>query len=905
MTGYYSFLAVLTLIITVESQANAESISGMDSKIWKESTPSSDIVKWEQISPGNGGTCWYLRIHPTDPDTVIESCDMGSTNISSDGSKSYQSVNDPDWTFPRLHYLNGIDFCIAKPETGYAVSDQNGAFKTSDKGKTWEPLSNDIIDNIYGKKAPMSAVAVNPDNPDEVWIGTGNLRIKEMNGKQRLACGMITSKDGGKTWTHINNAFPSEAMLRKLIIAPASWNAGKLMIAGTDSGIYLSKDGGVSWTKKAGAEKKCLPHDEISDIDAVFNTVSKKITLAACLDSQISIENDKFEFKGGVWKSYDLGETWTDATGNLKIPGELFRKNSSADIFVQKLLWREFLSIPENKNLYAEMLQDVRKRNEAFFKKWKLFTAEKSSAMNKRASETLKKSPFILPDFHNIRIDPRNSEVIYTSIHTMCIPYGVWKTTDGGKNWICTVRAAQGWSDPAWTMYRPANKPVFNVKQVWTEKQPMNWGAPNAKFGFWDIRTFDISKSNPDVLYFHSHRVTYRSDDGADTWHDASNHFVPGTDGAFAGNGNSNMCVFDMAIHPENPNKMLFWMADCGIKTSSDGGKSMKTLKDASFGSNQWICAAALDPDNENKFYMIYGCRDWLSNLGGTYFLESNDFGKSCKDVKSDADGKFTLPPKMTDFDWNVNTLLIDPRSPKDKRRFIAAHSIINRVSVSSGGDYLTSKDSKGIFISEDGGKTWAQSNKGFGNSLNIVSLIADPKNFDLLYASVFMRVENGKAIPGGLFVSRDSGKSWSKIESLPLINVDQTVLASDGSIYASGGYGTTSKEWDNNGGIYRSMDNGKTWQQILAAPCVPVMAVCPTNPKLIYCAIDSGKIRNQVKGSGIWRSNDAGKTWQRVNKGMSTNFSYTMMKFNPFAKGEIWIGTYATGYYKTIDPEG
>lgn len=901
MIRHSSLFAVFAMIITGELAAS-ETVSGVDPKIWKESSPSSDIVTWKQVSPGNGGTCWYLRIHPSDSDTVIESCDMGSTNISNDGSKSYFSANDPDWTFPRLHYLNGIDFCIAKPETGYAVSDSNGAFKTSDKGKTWQPLSIEMIDLAPGRKAPLSSVTVNPDNPDEVWIGTGILRVKEMNGKSRLADGMLLSKDGGKTWAHIKNAFPAGTMLRKLIIAPASWNAGKLMLAATDGGLYLSKDGGTSWSKPEG---RSLPHDEISDMDAVYDAASQKIIIAACLNSKTSIVNDTLTFKGGVWKSSDLGKTWEDATGTLNIPGELFRKNSSYDIFVRSLVWNEFLALPENKKLYEEMLKDTKKTHEEFFKNWKSFYEKNNSAMSKRVGEAFKKAPFILPDFYNVRIDPRNQNVIYTSIYTLCVPYGVWKTTDGGKNWICTVRGAQGWSDPAWAMYRPAGKPALNIKQVWTEKQPMNWGAPNARFGFWDVRTFDISKSNPDVLSFHTHRVTYRSEDGGDTWNDASNHFVPGKDGAFAGNGNSNMCMFDLAIHPKNPAKMLFWMADCGIKASSDGGKSMKTVEDASFGSNQWVRAAALDPDDENKFYIIYGCRDWLSNLGGTYFLESNDFGKTCKDVKSDAAGKFTLPPKMTAFDWNVNNLLIDPRSPKDARRFIASHSIISRYMIPCGGEEFTKKDSKGIFISEDGGKTWTQSNKGFGDSLNVTEIAADPKNFDILYASVFMRIENGKAVPGGLFVSRDSGRSWSKIESLPLINVAQTVLSGDGSIYAAGGFGTTSKEWDSNGGIYRSADNGKTWQQILSAPCVPVMAVSPTNPKLIYCAIDNGKIRPQVKGSGIWRSADGGKTWMRVNKGTTTNSAFTCMKFNPFVKGEIWVGTYASGFYTAIDPEG
>jgi hypothetical protein len=43
---------------------------------------------------------------------------MGGTSITTDGSRTYQSVNDPDWAFPRMHSANGVDFC--RSETGTA-----------------------------------------------------------------------------------------------------------------------------------------------------------------------------------------------------------------------------------------------------------------------------------------------------------------------------------------------------------------------------------------------------------------------------------------------------------------------------------------------------------------------------------------------------------------------------------------------------------------------------------------------------------------------------------------------------------------------------------------------------------------------------------------------------------------
>jgi hypothetical protein len=174
-------MAAATFLLA--TTARGESISGTDPKIWHESTPSSGVIKWTQASPGNGGTCWRLKIHPAIANSVFESCDIGSTNRNEDGSRTYQPVNDSEWTLPRHHYLNGIRFRASKPDVGYAVSDANGAFRTDDKGKAWAPIGTELLDALYLKKyvmAPLPAVAVNPDKPAEVWIGFGFLLRREI-----------------------------------------------------------------------------------------------------------------------------------------------------------------------------------------------------------------------------------------------------------------------------------------------------------------------------------------------------------------------------------------------------------------------------------------------------------------------------------------------------------------------------------------------------------------------------------------------------------------------------------------------------------------------------------------------------------------------------------------------------
>ncbi len=59
-------------------------------------------------------------------------------------------------------------------------------------------------------------------------------------------------------------------------------------------------------------------------------------------------------------------------------------------------------------------------------------------------------------------------------------------------------------------------------------------------------------------------------------------------------------------------------------------------------------------------------------------------------------------------------------------------------------------------------------------------------------------------------------------------------------------------------GDIFRSDDNGKTWQTLAAVhgKSIRAMAMAPSDPNvLVIGALD-----------GVFRSNDAGKTWNRIS---------------------------------------
>ncbi len=876
-----------------------------DAADWSQLAPVSEKeFVWRQFAPGDGGTSWYLRIHPADDRIMVQSCDMSASYITFDASRSYESCNDPDWGFPRMHYLSAVDFCAANPDVGYAGSESNGVFKTVDRGKSWSRVSTAPLERIFTWKfprVPVSALAVHPADPNEVWIGMGFSRRLESTGRRRLPQGLAVSRDGGKNWTHLANAFPKNEMALAILFFP---ELPDTVIVGTDGGIHRSDDRGATFRSIAGNLPK---GNTFGGFDGVLDPVTKKIVVAAALEAQYFIHEDgSVSNAGGIWMSDDGGEgRWREITGDLRIPAALInalpetRHNSPYWQFAIRMLWRDFMLDAENIQLYNELVLNYHKDPAPFHRRWN--ARRQSDGKLTELSRTLRdRGTAFLGDFHTVKIDPRNPKIVYASVFNPTLPYGLWKTSDGGRKWYCVSRGAQAWERPEWASYVPAGEKKLNIVQAWTARHPMNYGTPELLMGFWDVRKFDLSKSNPDVLYFHSHRVTYRSEDGGANWLDASNRIVDAKQHRFAGAGNSNMCVFDLAFHPRNPDRVLMWMADCGLKISDDGGRTFYGLPQVMVGSNQWVLGAAFDPADPDRFYAAFDCKDWLlKGIRGRYFLETRDFGKTFLNTEHHTDGSFRLPAKQPEFNAMIANLKVDPNSDSRMRRLLATHSNLGRYAVATGNPaFKAEAPALGVIESTDGGKSFHALNQGFGENRNVVDLYVSD-DFKTLYAAVAMPV-SGTGGPGGLYVSEDSGRHWKPV-AVPVASVSK-VVAAHGKLYLSGGVKAGGKKFVNAGGVWESSDAGATWRKLFAAPLVSNVAVSPVNPQIMYCTVERD-LGSVMQGFGVYRSADGGRTWSRLNRGIAGPYNFTTLKFNPARPSEVWLGTYGNGFYMLADP--
>jgi photosystem II stability/assembly factor-like uncharacterized protein len=175
-----------------------------------------------------------------------------------------------------------------------------------------------------------------------------------------------------------------------------------------------------------------------------------------------------------------------------------------------------------------------------------------------------------------------------------------------------------------------------------------------------------------------------------------------------------------------------------------------------------------------------------------------------------------------------------------------------------------------GMYKSSDAGKTWTHI--GLEGTRQISRVIVDPKNPNVLFVAALGHVY-GPNQERGIYRSTDGGKSWQKV-LFKNDNVGAADLAFDPQnsqvIYATL-WNTRRPPWSiyppsygPGGGIFKSVDGGATWQQLTNG--VPVEGLGRIG--IAAASANHNRIYAIVdaKAGGLYRSDDAGATWSLVS---------------------------------------
>ncbi len=228
----------------------------------------------------------------------------------------------------------------------------------------------------------------------------------------------------------------------------------------------------------------------------------------------------------------------------------------------------------------------------------------------------------------------------------------------------------------------------------------------------------------------------------------------------------------------------------------------------------------------------------------------------------------------------SIGAVTIDPKNAKTI--WVGTGEAWTRNSVSVG---------DGVYKSVDGGDNWT--NLGLKNSERIVKVLVNPKNSDTVYVCATGKLWSDSD-ERGVYKTNDGGKSWAKVlaganlsTGCSMLSMDETNpdtlyagtwdFRREGWTFRSGGAGPDAPSGS---GFFKTTDGGKNWSDLNAQtatglPAKPwgrvAVTVAPSKPDVVYAFIEAVAPKD-----GLYRSDDAGKTWQLLDRSQ-------MMIWRPF----------------------
>ena len=198
-----------------------------------------------------------------------------------------------------------------------------------------------------------------------------------------------------------------------------------------------------------------------------------------------------------------------------------------------------------------------------------------------------------------------------------------------------------------------------------------------------------------------------------------------------------------------------------------------------------------------------------------------------------------------------------------------------------------------GVYKSPDGGKTWW--NMGLEETEHISRIVINPKNPEVIYVGALGHAFGPNPVRG-VFMSTNGGKTWEKVLYTDDRHgvADMDINPQNPNIVYAGMWRFERKPWtftsgDEEGGVFRSIDGGYTWQKLTKG--LPKLVgrigikVSPSNPDVVYVMTESPE-------GTLYRSDDRGETFRMVSNDVgivSRGFYYTDLRIDPADENRIY----------------
>jgi len=437
----------------------------------------------------------------------------------------------------------------------------------------------------------------------------------------------------------------------------------------------------------------------------------------------------------------------------------------------------------------------------------------------------------------------------------------------------------------------------------------LTWTAIHLSDSDVAVRSLAICKSKPDFMLAGTHTGAFFTGDGGDNWRKI---------GPDSGEFDK---IESVAIDPSNPAILFVGTWRLGYR-SNDSGKTWTRVESGMYFDSH-IFSISISDKIRGAVY--------AGACSGIYRSINN--GSSWKRLKV-VPGRFTVRTQVVYIDpidprrvfgGTTEGLFMSRDSGESWNRITSSKLSISAMQVdpTDNNKILIATDNRGIFRSQDGGKTWADSNNGFVHR-RITQLLPDPLVLGNSYTGALsddieddfflfdgnseewvpvdsnsipdMKVTSFLVLPGkmgrlagtprGIYYQKSPSQKWvrlddwisdRKINDLKLDHSHKWVIA-----------GTDE-------GIYRSRIDKLSFRQAPADNIKPIIysiAVPPNNPEVVYAAT----------GLGMLQTSNEGSSWQIMpSAGLPYRATVNCVAVSPADKNTLFAGTSA-GLYVSRD---
>ena len=214
-----------------------------------------------------------------------------------------------------------------------------------------------------------------------------------------------------------------------------------------------------------------------------------------------------------------------------------------------------------------------------------------------------------------------------------------------------------------------------------------------------------------------------------------------------------------------------------------------------------------------------------------------------------------------------------------------------------------------GMYRSTDAGETWTH--LGLDDARHIARIVVDPRNPDRVLVAALGH-GSGKNTTRGVYRSNDGGKSWQRVlysdDSTGAIDI--AMDPGNSRIAYAALWHMQRTPWGftaGHGSLWKTTDGGDSWRDISRNPGIPKnplgrigISVSPANPQRVYATIECPP---EDSTGGVFRSDDGGATWQRTNgdqRWMVRPWYYSVVTADPSDTNTVFLMNLST--WKSTD---